>query len=119
MARLDDDPLEALRAGYVAWLRACSEPDKQRIVLVDAPAVLGWDAWREIGERHGLGVVMAGLKAGMDAGALAVQPVRPLAHVIVGALDEAALYVARADDPKAALAETTQILNRLVDSLRA
>jgi AcrR family transcriptional regulator len=114
-----DDPLEALRGGYIAWLEAATQPEAQRIVLLDAPAVLGWEAWREIGERHGLGVVMAGLKAGMDAGALAAQPVRPLAHVVVGALDEAALYVARADDPNAALAETSVILSRLVDSLRA
>jgi AcrR family transcriptional regulator len=113
------DPVEALRGGLRGWLEACSRPDVQRIVLVDAPAVLGWEEWRAIGERHGLGVTIAALQAGIDAGALAPQPVRPLAHVVVGALDEAALYVARAEDPEAARAETAQVLDRLVDSLRA
>ena len=113
------DPVEALRGGLRGWLEACSRPDVQRIVLVDAPAVLGWEDWRAIGERHGLGVTIAALQAGMDAGTLAPQPVRPLAHVVVGALDEAALYVARAEDPAAAMAETAQVLDRLVDSLRA
>jgi len=113
------DPVEALRGGFLGWLEACSRPAVQRIVLVDAPAVLGWEEWRAIGERHGLGVTMAALQAGMDAGALAPQPVRPLAHVVVGALDEAALYVARADDAETARAEMTQVLDRLVESLRA
>jgi AcrR family transcriptional regulator len=113
------DPVEALRGGFLGWLDACSEPGVQRIVLVDAPAVLGWAKWREIGEKLGLGVTIAALQAGMDAGALAQQPVRPLAHVVVGAVDEAALYIARSDDPDTARAEMTQILDRLVDSLRA
>ena len=114
-----EDPVDALRAGFLGWLEACSRPTVQRIVLVDAPAVLGWEQWRAIGERHGLGVTMAALKAGMDAGALAIKPVRPLAHVVVGALDEAALYVARAEDPGTARAEMDVILDRLVQSLRA
>ena len=118
-AAASDDPVEALRGGFVAWLEACSRPAVQRIVLVDAPAVLGWEEWRAIGERHGLGVTMAALRAGMDAGALAPQPLRPLAHVMVGALDEAALYVARAQDTDTARDEMTQVLDRLVDSLRA
>src|SRR3954451_15758606 len=113
-----NDPVDALRGGFLGWLDACSRPEIQRIILVDAPAVLGWEKWREIGERHGLGVTIAALQAGMDAGALAEQPVRPLAHVVVGALDEAALYIARADDPKTAHAEMTVVLSRLVDSMR-
>ena len=118
-AAATDDPVEALRGGFTAWLEACSRPAVQRIVLVDAPAVLGWEEWRAIGERHGLGVTMAALRAGMDAGALARQPLRPLAHVMVGALDEAALYVARAQDTDTARDEMTQVLDWLVDSLRA
>jgi AcrR family transcriptional regulator len=118
-AAATDDPVEALRGGFTAWLEACSRPAVQRIVLVDAPAVLGWEEWREIGERHGLGVTMAALRAAMDAGAIAPQPLRPLAHVLVGALDEAALYVARAEDTDTARVEMTQVIDRLVDSLRA
>ena len=114
-----DDPWKRCGAPAVAWLEACSRPAVQRIVLLDAPAVLGWEEWREIGERHGLGATMAALQAAMDAGAIAVQPVRPLAHVVMGALDEAALYIARADDPVVATAEMATILDRLVESLRA
>jgi hypothetical protein len=54
----------------------------------------------------------------MEAGDLARQPVRPLAHVVVGALDEAALFVARAEDRATARAEMTGVLERLVSGLR-
>jgi AcrR family transcriptional regulator len=113
------DPLEAMKAACRGWLEACARPEAQQIVLLDAPAVLGYETWREIGERHGLGAVIAAVQAGIDGGVLAPQPVRPLAHVIVGALDEAALYVARADDPVTALAEMDAVVTRMVDSLRA
>jgi AcrR family transcriptional regulator len=117
MAEHGDDMLAAFKAGCRGWLEACGEPAVEQIVLIDAPAVLGWEAWREIGERHGLGVVKASLQHGMATGALAQRPVDPLAHVIVGALDEAALYVARAADREQALAETAEIIDRLIDSL--
>src|SRR3954447_5545265 len=113
------DPLEAMKAACRGWLEACVRPEAQRIVLVDAPAVLGYDKWREIGERHGLGEVTMVCQVAMDAGVIEPQPVRPLAHVLVGALDEAALYVARAEDPASALEEMDQVLVRMIDSMRS
>jgi AcrR family transcriptional regulator len=111
------EPLAALRAGARAFLAVCADPEVERIVLLDAPAVLGWERWREIGLRHGLGLVAGTLQAGMDAGAIAPQPVTPLAHVVIGALDEGALYVARAADRETARAEVEAIIDRLVDGL--
>jgi AcrR family transcriptional regulator len=115
----DPDPVEALRAGAEMFLDSCLEPEVQRIVLIDAPAVLGWEGWREVAAEHGLGLIKAGLAAGMEAGALHPQPVEALAHVLMGALDEAAMYVAQAEDPKAAREEAAAILARLLDGLRA
>jgi AcrR family transcriptional regulator len=111
------DPHAALRAGARQFLAVCAEPEVERIALLDAPAVLGWERWRAIGMRHGLGVVVAVLQAGMDAGVIAEQPITPLAHLLLGALDEGALYVARAEDPDAARAEVEAIMDRLVDGL--
>ena len=113
------NPLEALRAGASAFLDHCLEPEVQRIVLLDAPAVLGWERWREIGERYGLGLVEAALGAAIDSGQIAPVPVKPLAHVLMGALDEAAMAVARADDPAAARDEMESVLGVLLDGLRA
>ena len=111
------DPLVELRVGAEAWLDACTEPEIQRIVLLDGPAVLGWERWREIGSRYGRGLVEAVLQAAIDAGRLQPQPVRPLAHVLMGAVDEAALYVATAEDPKTARVEVGAVLDRLLAAL--
>ena len=88
-------------------------------MLLDGPSVLGWDRWREIGAEHGLGLIEATLQAAMDAGAIAEQPVRPLAHVLMGALDEAAMLVARAEDPEAARAEVGRTIDTLLAALSA
>ena len=113
-----NDPIDAMRRGAAAFLDACLDDEVQRITLIDAPAVLGWAQWREIGAQYGVGLVEAVLGAAMEAGQIERQPVRPLAHVLVGALDEAALMVARAEDVTAARAEVGQIVDRLVDGLR-
>lgn len=112
------DPIEALRGGAGAFLDHCLEPEVQQIVLLDAPAVLGWERWREIGAKQGLGLVEGALSAAIEAGAIRRQPTRPLAHVLMGALDEAAMVVARADDPRSAREETESVLAALLDGLR-
>jgi AcrR family transcriptional regulator len=114
-----DDPVVVLRRGTARFLDACLEPEVQRIALLDAPAVLGYEVWREIGERYGLGLIAAALQSAVDSGALSAQPVRPLAHVLLGALDEAALYIARADDVAAARREIGETLDRLLTALTA
>jgi AcrR family transcriptional regulator len=111
------DPVEALRAGAGMFLDACLVPEVQRVVLLDAPAVLGWERWREIAADHGLGLVEAALGAAMEAGAISKQPLKPLAHVLMGALDEAAMVVARAEDTKAARAEVGATLDGLIEAL--
>jgi AcrR family transcriptional regulator len=111
------DPLEALTAGADAFLEACAEPEINRIALLDAPAVLGWEQWRAVGLKYGLGLTEAILRAAMDAGRIAEQPLRPLAHVLLGALDEAALYVARAEDPVVAREEMRTVLTGILRGL--
>jgi len=110
-------PLEAMRAGAEMFLAACTEPAVQRIVLLDAPAVLGWDRWREVAAEHGLGLVEGTLQAAVEAGSITPQPVRPLAHVLMGALDEAAMLVARAEDPEAMRTEVGRTLDALLAAL--
>ncbi len=112
-----DSPLDAMRAGAEMFLQACTEPEAQRIVLLDGPAVLGWDRWREIAAEYGLGLIEATLQAAVDAGAIERQPVRPLAHVLMGALDEAAMLVGRADDPEAMRHEVGRTLDFLIAAL--
>ena len=113
------DPVDALRAGARLFLDACAEPEVERIILLDAPAVLGWEAWRALAGRYGLGLVRLGLQSAMDAGAIVPQPIAPLAHILIGALDEAALYVAGAENPAAAREECAEIFDRIVRGFTA
>ena len=114
-----DDTVGMLVAGADAWLDASSEADLQRIVLLDGPSVLGWDRWREICLRHTVGLIAALLHDGIARGSLAAQPVDALTHVLVGAVDEAALYIARAEDPAAARADMDLVIRRLTIGLAA
>jgi AcrR family transcriptional regulator len=113
-----NDPVEALRAGARAFLDRCLDPEVQRVVLLDAPSVLGWERWREIGSRYGLGLIEATVQAGIDAGLIAPVPARALAHVLLGALDEAGMVVARAADPVASRTEMVAVLDGLLDGYR-
>jgi AcrR family transcriptional regulator len=109
-------PFAAMRAGVRIFLEACRAPEVQRIVLIDGPAVLGWERWREVAERHGLGLMEGVIGAAVEAGELAPLPVAALAHLLMGALDEAALLVVRDPDGTDAVARTFE---RLLEGLRA
>ncbi|MEV4153074.1 helix-turn-helix domain-containing protein [Nocardia salmonicida] len=93
-----EDPIESLIVGSLAWLQASTATEVRRIALLDAPAVLGWARWREIELRHTIGLVENAMAGAMAAGRVRKQPVRPLALVVVGALDEAAQYLAHSAD---------------------
>ena len=108
-------PFEAMRAGIAFFLEACREPDVQRVVLIDGPSVLGWVRWREVAERYGLGLMNAVVTEAIEAGELAPLPAEPLAHLLMGALDEAALMVVREPD---STAEVTAALEGLLEGLR-
>ena len=111
--------VDTLRTGAGMFLDHCLEPEVQRIVLLDAPAVLGWEEWREIGARYGLGLISGILTAGIESGEIRAQPIEPLSHALMGALDEIAMVVARAEDPAAARAEAQETIETLLAAISA
>ncbi|HEY3880835.1 MAG TPA: TetR/AcrR family transcriptional regulator [Trebonia sp.] len=113
------DPIEAMRCAVSTWLDICVEPEIHRIALIDGPSVLGWARWREVCKRHVFGLVQALLTQALELGAIRPQPVQPLAHVLMGAGDEAALYVAEAADHAQARAEMIAVLDQLVGGMTA
>jgi AcrR family transcriptional regulator len=118
VAAAASDPVEALRVGVRSFLDACTEPSFARITLVDAPAVLGWEEWRRIDEKHALRLVLAGLEGAMDAGAMRRQPVRPLAQLMLATMGEAGLVVANSTDPATTRVEIEAALMAWLDGLR-
>lgn len=114
-----DSPATALRIAVREWLEICDDSEIRQLVLLDAPSVLGWDDLRDVAQGYSLGITEALLTEAMDAGQIARQPARALAHVLLGALDEAAMVIATADDRAVARAEISEVLDRLVDGLLA
>jgi AcrR family transcriptional regulator len=114
-----EDPLDLLVSGVQSFLDVCLDPKLTRIGVLDAPVVLGWAEWREVGARHALGLVSLSLQAGMDAGVLRRAEVRPLAHLVLGALGEAAMLIANAENPRAARKEVEPALFDLLAGLQA
>ncbi len=108
------DPVDAMRHVVRAWLDICVEPEIHRIALIDGPSVLGWARWREVCQRHVFGLVQGVVERGIEVGRIRAQPARPLAHVLMGAGDEAALYVVEAADRTRARAEMIEVLDQLI-----
>ena len=69
--------------------------------------------------RYGLGLTEAVLNAAMESGRIAKQPVRPLAHLLVAAVGEAAIMVATASDPKQARKDVEPAMRSLLYGLAA
>jgi AcrR family transcriptional regulator len=111
------DPIAAMQAGAAAFLDICTEPEMARIMLLDAPSVLGWQRWSEISNQHNMGLVQALLNQAIELGRVAAQPVPPLAHTLLGALREAALYLARADDHPVARTEVGAVIEQFIRAL--
>jgi AcrR family transcriptional regulator len=108
---------ELLRVAVAQWLIIAGEPEVRQIVLLDGPSVLGWRAYRDIAQRYSLGMAEELLKFAVETGDLPPQPVRPLAHILIGSLDEAAMLVATAEDPAETGREVREVLANLLDGL--
>jgi AcrR family transcriptional regulator len=110
-------PVEALRAGFLAWIRLAGDPVVQRILLIDGPAVLGWDRWRAMEERHALGLIRAALQVIADEGKLRPEMVATLANVLLASVNEVALLVARSDDQPSAMQAGADTIDELLHRL--
>lgn len=109
---------EHLLAGCHAFLDTCLDPELRQIVLLDAPAALGWERWRRLDSKRGLAAMRMAVEVAIEGGLIDDQPVEPLTHLLGGALQEAALAMARAEDPKKARAEVGAGFDRLLEGLR-
>jgi AcrR family transcriptional regulator len=116
-ARAAADPVQALHAGCSRWLELAQEPVVRQIVLVDAPAVVGWLRWRELDEQHTLNGVRASLRRLAREGRLPRADADSLANMLLAAVNEMAMLSVRADDQKAALRQGRRALGTLIDRL--
>ncbi|WP_234825455.1 MULTISPECIES: TetR/AcrR family transcriptional regulator [Mycolicibacter] len=111
------DALSRLRSGLLRFLDASLTPEVQRIVLIDGPAVLGWQTWRELEGRYGVGAIHGLLERAVLEGALPAQPLIVLSHVLLAAVDEAALVIANSREPAAAREQGVAAISQLLAGL--
>jgi AcrR family transcriptional regulator len=116
--RRQRDPWKGFFAGCRALLEAQLDPGVQRVTLLDAPSVLGWEQMREIGSKYCLQLVKKGLEEAIAAGQIASRPIEPIAHLVFGAVCEGAMMVARADDQRAAAKRVLTELSTLLNAFR-
>ncbi len=114
------DTLTGMTNALGVFLDACLREEIRRISLADAPAVLGWEVWREIEAEYGLGLLVGALERARAAGLIVETPVRALAQLVLSAVMEAARMIAASDDPARTRAEVEQVLaGWLVSLLRS
>jgi AcrR family transcriptional regulator len=113
------DALDVLTSALQQFLDASADNrDVQQVILIDGPAVLGWEQWRSLEADYGLGAITRMLDAAVAQHAIPKQPSAPLAHMLLAAVDEAALYIANADDRRQARNQARRALTHLLDGLR-
>jgi AcrR family transcriptional regulator len=118
-ARGATDPLDGLRRGCAAYLAMCRDPVVRRISLIDAPAVVGWERWREIDEQHSFGLIKAAIAAIAADRRVKPELIDVMAHMVLAALLEVALLVARADEGRLAIRRGQEAVDELLTALFA
>jgi AcrR family transcriptional regulator len=110
-------PADTMHAMARAWLDIAGESEVRQLMLLDAPSVIGWAEYREMSQQGSVEAAEQLLQAAIEAGQLRPQPLRPLALVLLGALDEAAMYLARAEDPVQAREDVRAVVRDLIDGI--
>lgn len=116
-ATAEPDAWRQLIAGCEEFLRACAAPEVRQIMLIDGPAVLGWAQWRILDDTTSARHLREALQALIDAGTLPGQHVEPLTHLLSGAMNETALWLADSDDPRD-IDDAVAALSMLLEALR-
>lgn len=113
-----EDRWTELVNGCRTFLAAATDIRNQRIMLVDAPAVLGWETWRQLDATTSMRHLTELLEELVNEGTIADQPVTPLAHLLSGAMNEAALWLAASHRPDRDLDHVMTALTAMLNGLR-
>lgn len=120
-AALTNDLWQQLVNGCRAFLEACSDPILQQIVVIDGPSVLDWNTYRQVDNTlpgSGLSLLKECLSDLLKAKRIRPVPVDALAHLLSGAMDESAVWIAHHTDPETALSQAQKALEIVIESLK-
>ena len=122
--RLSDETMERvdrgdqeLQVGAMLMLDYFAEPEISQILLVDGPAVLGLEAWRELLQPVVLALLQHGLGHLVEFDRLEPEQVEPLSHMLFGSLTQAAVAIGSASDPEAARRHYAGAVTELIQGI--
>lgn len=118
-AAKSEDPWEQLLFGCLAFVTSAVEEQNRRILLIDGPSVVGWDAWRKMDEEHSMRLLREQLQDMEQRGYLKPVSINALTHLLSGAMNEGVLWVAQMSDQEQALTDIQTALSLLLDGYRA
>jgi AcrR family transcriptional regulator len=126
-ADAESDGWAALRVGCRAFLECALDPAIARILLIDAPAVLGWEAWRAMDEQNAMRLLREQLAELVDAERIALidsghgreAQIAALAHTLSGAMNELALWIAGSPTPDVTLRAAWAVLDAMLGRIGA
>jgi AcrR family transcriptional regulator len=113
------DPWRRAIDGLREFVTICLEPAYQRIVLQEAPAVMGWGRWREAEDQFSYSVVRTAVASLLDAGLIAVGPIEVTARLLFGAVSSGAMLIADATDQRTASKQVSEVVEQILASMRA
>lgn len=118
-AATSEDLWEQLLLGCLAFVAAAVEPQNKRIMLVDGPAVLGWETWRMMDEHNSMSLLRGQLQIMEEQGCLKQGSIEAMTHGLSGALNELALWIAQVPDDEQAWTETKIIISNMLNGFRS
>lgn len=117
-ASTSDDLWQQLYLGCRAFIIAAIEERNRRILLLDGPAILGWEVWRQMDKSHSMRLLREQLEIMQSQGCFRMVPLDPLTHFISGGLNEMALWLANESSQPNAQDETMKVLRNFLEVLQ-
>jgi AcrR family transcriptional regulator len=111
------NPLDALRQGCFAWLALARDPTVRQIALIDAPSVIGWQKWRQIDNKHALGLLRNALGMIAAAGRIPPHMVDMYAHMLIAVMAEVSLVIARSSNAASSMKAGKEAVEMLLSRL--
>jgi len=108
----ENSDLSRIKKGSRAFLVEASGSRSTRMLLVEAPNILGWNEWRQMDQ----GASVEALREGLS-GMVSLSELEPLALALSGAMNELAVWVARHGDSEFALNSATSTVDRMIEAI--
>ncbi|NMM53675.1 TetR/AcrR family transcriptional regulator [Paenibacillus aquistagni] len=113
------DEWEQLKLGCLAFLTAAVEAQNKRMMLIDGPSVLGWEAWRLTDESNSMRLLREQLLLMEQTGSLKPQlPIDAMVHMISGGLNELALWLALQHNLEESLKQCERVIATCLEAIK-